>query len=257
MPTAVAPFVAAPPAFDPVVAAGIGGLAVLMALTALAVVFRWQAAPRGPAVAAVAAWMAVTAAAARSGHLARFDLTPPPMAVLVLSVFTLAFALGLGPVGTRLAHVVPLATLIGLQAFRLPLELVMHRAATLGIMPAEMSYSGYNFDIVTGAGALLLALAMRNGVAVPRAAVWAWNLWGLWCLAVIAVVAVGSSPMVRAFGDDPRHLNTWVLHFPYVWLPAVLVTLALAGHIVVAKALRRDWRGLTASRPHSYTAPVR
>jgi hypothetical protein len=248
MPTAVAPFAAAPPPFDPVVAAGIGGLAVLMALTALAVVCRWQAAPRGPAVAAVAALMAVTAAAARSGQLARFDLTPPPVALLVLSVFTLAFAIGLGPVGTRLAHAVPLATLVGLQAFRLPLELVMHRAATLGIMPAEMSYSGYNFDIVTGAGALLLAVAMRSGATVPRAAVWAWNLWGFWCLAVIAVVAVASSPMVRAFGDDPRHLNTWVLHFPYVWLPAVLVTLALAGHIVVAKALRRDGRGLTVSR---------
>jgi hypothetical protein len=54
---------------------------------------------------------------------------------------------------------------------------------------------------------------------------------------VITVVAVASSPMVRAFGDDPRHLNTWVLFFPYVWLPAVLVTVALAGHFVVTRAL--------------------
>ena len=44
--------------------------------------------------------------------------------------------------------------------------------------------------------------------------------------------------MVRAFGDDPRHLNTWVLYFPYVWLPAVLVIVALAGHLVVTRALR-------------------
>jgi len=240
MPTAGAPFAAPPPLSDPVAAVGIGGLAVVMAVVALAVVSRWRAAPHGPSMVAVIAWMAVTAAAAWSGQLGRFDLTPPPMAVLVLSVFTLAFAIGLGPIGTRLAHRVPLATLVGLQAFRLPLELVMHRAATLGIMPAEMSYSGYNFDIATGAGALLLAVAMRSGAAVPRAVVWAWNLWGFWCLAVIAVVAVASSPMVRAFGDDPAHLNTWVLHFPYVWLPAVMVTLALAGHIVVAKALRRQ-----------------
>lgn len=238
MPTTGAPFTASPPSFDAVTAVGIGGLAVLMALVALAVVTRWQAAPRGPSLVAVAAWMTLTAAVARSGQLARFDLTPPPMAVLVLSVFALAFGIGLGRIGTQLARAVPLATLVGVQAFRLPLELVMHRAAMLGIMPAEMSYSGYNFDIVTGAGALLLAAALRAGVVVPRAVLWAWNLWGFWCLAVIAVVAVASSPMVRAFGDDPAHLNTWVLHFPYVWLPAVLVTLALAGHVVVAKALR-------------------
>jgi hypothetical protein len=104
-------------------------------------------------------------------------------------------------------------------------------------MPPEMSYSGYNLDIVTGAAALALALLLRAGVGVPRAVVWIWNLWGLWCLAVITVVAVASSPMVRAFGDDPQHLNTWVLFFPYVWLPAVLVTVALAGHFVVTRAL--------------------
>ena len=78
----------------------------------------------------------MTAAAAWSGRLARFDVLPPPMAILILSVFALAFAIGLGPVGTRLAYAVPLATLVGLQGFRLPLELAMHRAATLGIMPA-------------------------------------------------------------------------------------------------------------------------
>ena len=86
----------------------------------------------------------------------------------------------------------PLATLVGLQAFRLPLELVMHRAATLGIMPAELSYSGYNLDIVTGAGAVRPCAGAARGVAVPRAVVWVWNLWGLWCLAVIAVVAVAA-----------------------------------------------------------------
>ena len=71
---------------------------------------------------------------------------------------------------------------------------------------------------------------------MPRRAIWIWNL-GVLCLAVIAVVAVASSPMVRAFGDDPGHVNTFVLFVPYVWLPAVLVVVALAGHVVVARAL--------------------
>ena len=48
--------------------------------------------------------------------------------------------------------------------------------------------------------------------------------------------------MVRLFGDDPRHLNTWVLFFPYVWLPVVLVTVALAGHLTITRALRRQSR---------------
>ena len=37
----------------------------------------------------------------------------------------------------------------------------------------------------------------------------------------------------------PIILNTWVLYFPYVWLPVVLVTAAIAGHVMVTRALRR------------------
>ncbi|MBP7778298.1 MAG: hypothetical protein KA371_14335 [Acidobacteria bacterium] len=66
---------------------------------------------------------------------------------------------------------------------------------------------------------------------------WVWNVWGLGCLLVITVIAVATSPMVRAFGDDPLHVNTWVLHLPDIWLPAVLVVVALAGHLVVTRAL--------------------
>jgi len=236
------PFVPSPPVADGLAANGIGGLTFLVAgaVGGLWRVYAPASAPR--AVAGLVVWIALTGTLAASGALARFDVTPPPMALLIVAVLGGGVLVGLSPAGGALAAAVPLSTLVGLQAFRLPLELVMHHAGERGIMPPELSYGGYNFDIVTGASALVLALALRAGLAVPRAIVWAWNLWGLWCLAVIAAIAVATSPMVRAFGDDPRHLNTWVLYLPYVWLPAVLVVVALAGHVVVTRALlaRRD-----------------
>lgn len=232
----------APAAFDALTACGIAGLAVAVAAAFVLLFSRGRPVRRLTLTAATALVMAGSAAAASTGLLARFDLMPPPMAVMMVSVFALALVLGLSPAAADTAAAVPLAALIGLQAFRLPLELVMHRAARLGIMPVELSYSGYNFDIVTGAGAVLLFAAMQAGSLVPRSVIWAWNIWGFWCLAVIAVIAVTTSPMVRLFGDDPRHVNTWVLYFPYVWLPVVLVTAALAGHITVTRALLRQSR---------------
>lgn len=225
------------PVFDVLTAAGIGSLALAVAARVVWIWRRFAPATAGRAAIVLGAWITLTGALASSGLLARTNVVPPPPALLIVSVLALAIVTGLSPAGGTLAAAVPLRVLVGLQAFRMPLELVMHRAATLGIMPPELSYSGYNLDIVTGAGALALALAMRAGIRVPRALVWAWNLWGLWCLAVIAAIAVATSPMVRAFGDDPRHVNTWVLHLPYVWLPAVLVLIALAGHIVTTRAL--------------------
>jgi hypothetical protein len=231
------PFVATPPVYDAISAWGIGGLALAMAALVLHV-WRRQVPSSAPRAAlAFVGWIVLTGAAAVSGQLQRFDRMPPPMALMIVSVFVLALGTGVSSAGAALARAVPLATLVGLQAFRLPLELVMHRAGELGIMPPELSYGGYNFDILTGAGALLLWLAMRTGIAVPRAAIWAWNVWGLWSLLVITAIAVTTSPMVRLFGDDPRHVNTWVLYVPYVWLPAVLVVIALTGHVVVTRAL--------------------
>ena len=59
----------------------------------------------------------------------------------------------------------------------------------------------------------------------------------MFCLLVIAIIAVATSPVVRAFGDEAENLNTWVLFFPYVWLPVVLVTIAVSGHIVIPRKL--------------------
>jgi hypothetical protein len=129
------------------------------------------------------------------------------------------------------------AALVGFQSFRLPLELVMHYAGTVGIMPVQLSYSGYNLDIITGITALLLLVALKLGMTVPRSLLWSWNLWGWFCLVVIAIIAITTSPVVRAFGDEPQDLNTWVLYFPYVWLPVVLVTAAISGHVIITRKL--------------------
>ncbi len=132
----------------------------------------------------------------------------------------------------------PLAILIGLQSFRLPLELVMHQAAREGTMPVQMTFTGSNFDIVTGATALLVALLAAFGRA-PRWLVFAWNVLGSVLLVAILAIAVASLPAFAAFGREPERLNTWVGFFPFVWLPAGLVSAAVLGHVLL-------WRRLSA-----------
>lgn len=236
----------APPMFDAIAAGGIALLAVIVAMAWAVTWSHGNRVLRSRLLAGAATAMGISALLARTGLLQRFDVVPPPMAMMIVAVLAAALALGASKVGAAVAASVPLVTQVGLQAFRLPLELVMHRAARLGIMPEELTYTGYNFDIVTGAGALVLWALMRGGVRVPRWCVWLWNLWGISCLAAIFVIAVTTSPMVRLFGDDPRHLNTWVLYVPYVWLPVVLVTIAVAGHVAVTRTLlRRGVPGLS------------
>jgi hypothetical protein len=111
----------------------------------------------------------------------------------------------------------------------------MHRAYVEGVMPVQMSYSGRNYDIATGitAGALGLWLVRRP---VQRWVVMSWNILGFVLLANIVTIAIVSTPVFGWFGRD--RLNTFVTYPPFVWLPAILVTAALMGHILV-------WRWLS------------
>jgi hypothetical protein len=223
------------PVFDPVTAFGIAALAWLVAGVWVWLFGLRQRRLTTSLAAGALVVFGLSAVAAVSGWLQRTEM-PQPMAIMLLVVLAGTCVLGFSGVGRSAAAQVPLVSLVAFQSFRLPLELVMHRAARLGIMPEELSYSGYNMDIATGAGALVLSIAMAAGQKVPRGLLWAWNLWGCWCLAVIVFLAVASSPAVRLFGEVP-HVNTWVMFLPYVWLPVVLVTAALFGHIVMTRAL--------------------
>jgi hypothetical protein len=63
------------------------------------------------------------------------------------------------------------------------------------------------------------------------------NVMGSLLLLNIVTIAVVSTPIVGLFGPDL--LNTWVMFPPFVWLPAVMVLMAVVGHLLVARKLRR------------------
>jgi hypothetical protein len=189
-------------------------------------------------VAAAAVWMTAWALVARTGALLRFDHRPPPMMLMMAAAGAAAIAIGASPLGSRLARL-PLVALVGFQAFRLPLELVMDRAARAGAMPLQMSFEGWNFDVVTGATALVVAALLLVGRA-PRWLVVAWNVLGVVLLANILAIAVASTPVFHAFGTAPGAVNTWVGVAPFVWLPTVFVACAIAGHIVLTRRLLAD-----------------
>jgi hypothetical protein len=183
------------------------------------------------------AWMSATYAAALSGML-HFPPRPPTMMVVLILTVVLAVGLAVSPIGRRLATGLPLSLLIGVHGYRLPLELMMHRAYEQGLMPVQMSYRGLNYDIVTGITAIVAALLLatgRAGIATARA----WTAVGTLLLVNIIAIALLSAPTPwRMFRQEPA--NDWITTAPYVWLPSVLVAFAIGGHIVILRRLRAE-----------------
>lgn len=202
---------------------------------------------RGAAFLAIALMLGASGWMAEQGLLLDVQQIPPLIAML--AAVSLIAALWLGTAGGRhwlqpLAGAKGIQLLLIAQVFRLPLELLMLRATLQGIMPTGLSMLGYNWDVITGLAAGILAAwpwSRGHALPLPTRAHWlcvaVWNVWGAVCLSAILVLAVLTSPPVHAFGKQPDGINSWVLFFPYVWLPVVLDPFAVLGHALVTRWL--------------------
>ena len=181
--------------------------------------------------------LAVSAGLAEAGVVRRLAES---RAILLFLWTWLGVAVGVAfsRVGTRVVGAVPVAALVGFQAFRLPLELVLHRFYEEGVLPVQMTYSGANFDIVTGVLAVVCGVGLWRGVA-GRMAVWVFNCVGLGLLGAVVRIAVLSAPTpMRVYMNDPP--VQLIFHAPYTWILSVCVAGALLGHLLVFRWL---WRG--------------
>jgi hypothetical protein len=149
----------------------------------------------------------------------------------------LTLALAASPLGARLALGLGVAWLVGFQAFRIPVEIVLAMLSHAGAVPVQMTVEGLNFDMLSGVSALLVAWLAARG-RLPAWGLLLWNLLGLGLLLNIVVISALSMPLpFRAFLNAPA--NTIVAEAPFVWLPTFLVQAALLGHLLV---FRRLWR---------------
>jgi hypothetical protein len=186
---------------------------------------------------AIGGWLTLTGTFAARGLLHDFSAVPPPMNLLIGASFAITLALAFSPFGSRLSAGLGVAALIGVQSFRLPVEIFLFQMEQAGIVPVQMSFAGLNFDILTGLSAIPVAWLAARG-RLPAWGALLWNLIGLGLLLNIVVVAILSTPTsLRVFHSGPA--NTFITGAPFVWLPTFLVAGALLGHLLL---FRRLWR---------------
>jgi hypothetical protein len=187
----------------------------------------------------------------------RLDLQPAPFAQLVLSGVALAVALAmalamgwLGSVGNRLVGTLSVEGLIA-RPIRLPLEVLTLLAAYRGLMQFEFSMRGYNFDVPTGLGALLISAYCMRGARLPLRAIWLWNVRAIGCLLAIVLLAALTSPNVYAFGHKAQRIKSWVLYFPYSMPYTLMPHYAVFGQVLLTrKLLAPQHSTLVALRPN-------
>jgi hypothetical protein len=177
-------------------------------------------------------WLGVMGILAANGFFDTF-LTrfPPPFALALLPPWITIFCcIAIPPLRSYLA-VTPMSWLIGYQVFRVGIEYVLWDLYHQGLMPRAMTFEGQNIDLLVGITAPLIALLVARHHAWTRLLALAWN--GMALLILLNTIRVAFQSFPGIFYDPAMQPpNTIVSQFPFIWLPAFVVPVALLGHAI-------------------------
>jgi hypothetical protein len=189
----------------------------------------------------VGGFLLVTGLLALDGFFLDFSSMPPKVFLAVAPALIGTLILGLHPLTAKWIKNLSQAWLIGMQSFRIVVEIQLYCLAMTPLLPKIMTFEGRNFDVVTGLIAIPVAIYCRHirkrQGRIPRGLIVAFNVTGLALLANVMTIGILSAPtQFQQVHVEPA--NTAIGHFPFIWLPAFVVPMALLLHIL---SLRKEF----------------
>jgi len=192
---------------------------------------------RAVAMAALPAWLVYVGLLGYAGVIRNTTMRPPGIVFLFVPLAVILAFLILrvrSAAGTRVALAFPLWILLGMQCFRVIVELFLHQLWIEGLIPKMLTFAGANVDIYIGASAPFVAWAATRGESF-RKGILVWNVVGLGVLAnvVIRAVLTAPGPMNLVHAEVP---NRMIGTFPFMFIPGFFVPLAVVLHVLAIRA---------------------
>ena len=167
-------------------------------------------------------WMTVVGVLGYIGFYRVEDATPPRFIFLLGPGLLFVLILFATEKSREFANQLDLKWLTLLHMVRVPVEIVLFYVYLEGLIPVEMTFEGYNYDIISGLSAPLMYYLFFVKKGIGRRGLLLWNFVCLGLLLNILTIAVLSAktPFQRLAFEQP---NIGVAYFPFVWLPAIIV----------------------------------
>ena len=127
-------------------------------------------------------------------------------------------------------------SLIFFQTFRIVIELMFYLLYTISLVPFQMTFLGFNHDIMVGITALIAGNLFFFKRHRQQVAAILWNITGIIMLINIVTITALSSPFkYRVFMNDPS--SEIIATFPYILIPGFIVPMAAGVHIFSIRQL--------------------
>lgn len=176
-------------------------------------------------------WAGLLTVLSLSGFFVNFSALPPRIGLAVLIPLPIVLIVALSRTGTEWLRRIQPQRLIYWQSFRILVEIVLWVTYMRGLIPVQMSFEGRNFDVLSGLLAIPVGYYCFVRKSWPRWIVVAYNIMGLALLLNVLVISILSMPTpLRYFHNEPA--STLMGHFPFIFIPGILVPLAYSLHIL-------------------------
>ncbi len=186
-------------------------------------------------VIAIIAWIVLLGILALLGFFNLSSLPPRPVFIFLVAI-VVAFALAFSKPVSELLKVTPIHWLVYIQSFRVLVELILWQGFNKGLLPVQMTFEGYNYDILSGIFAIPFGWMMSRNPKSSKITGVFYNVAGIALLLNIATIAILSMPnSLRAFTNEPS--SAIVGEFPFIYIPGVFVVLAVFMHIFSLRQL--------------------
>ncbi len=180
-------------------------------------------------------WLSILSWLAYYGFFEDFVSLPPKILVSILPPFLLTIYLLFSKQFWKILKVIPPAKLVRVQAFRIPMELMLWLGLYGGFVPFQMTFEGFNYDIVVGITALIAANVFFGKRFYKLQGI-IWNVFGILLLLTIVFISAISTPgPFRVFNNEPA--NTFISQVPFIWVTGFIVPFALAMHLFSLRQL--------------------
>lgn len=213
----------------------IGTIFVLTTILTIIIFFR-AANKNKPVLIILLAWMTLQGLIGQTDFLTKTDAMPPRLALMVLPTILIIILLFLTSGGRKFIDNLNIKSLTLLHIVRIPVEIVLLLLSVHNLVPDIMTYEGSNFDILSGLTAPFIYYLVFHRKLLNNKVLLTWNFICLGLLFNIVIIAILSAPFpFQQFGLDQP--NVAVLHFPFSWLPTVIVPLVLLAHLTAIRQL--------------------
>lgn len=184
----------------------------------------------------VVVWMAIQFLLGRTNFFAIENTLPPRAMLLILPASLFTIILFFIPAGKRFTNQLNIKQLTLIHIVRIPVEIVLYYLFVEKVIPQMFTFEGRNFDILAGLTAPFIYYFGFIKNKLSKGIIIIWNVISLALLLnIVTIVILSSKTPFQHFAFDQPNLA--IAHFPFNWLPSVVVPIVLLSHLATIRQL--------------------